>query len=367
MEAIKKPKKRVYRRAAKWRNELLVLTAQLSELIRAHAPLPGGLLALASEAPSPALRDVLLAVRQDVIAGLSLSDALGRRSDFFPEYYVELVRNGEKGGQLEQAFTQIEDGLVQLSAFSDKLRNYALYIGIVFFIELFLAIQLCLFVVPQIATIFGSFGGSQLPYISRTLVAFSHYLNRWEAYAVFVVLLALAIVLWRNLPFLSNRRTSVQRLLGRASLHVPVVRYVVSRRDLAHVASILQKLLSVGTPLDTALESVAILDINPAYREAFWRIKKRIEQGVSLKTALNAESHVLPDSFLGVIGLGESAGTLPDILGRVSALYRDDAIKTAHVLLDVAAPAMVCILGTFVFWIYSGIFAAVFSLPMLVK
>ncbi|HOT50953.1 MAG TPA: hypothetical protein PLI07_08240, partial [Candidatus Hydrogenedentes bacterium] len=56
MEVIKQKKKRTYFRASRWRNDLLVLTAQIAELIRANAPLPGGLLALASEAPSPALR-----------------------------------------------------------------------------------------------------------------------------------------------------------------------------------------------------------------------------------------------------------------------------------------------------------------------
>ncbi|HNR34731.1 MAG TPA: type II secretion system F family protein [Candidatus Hydrogenedentes bacterium] len=366
MEVIKQKKKRTYFRASRWRNDLLVLTAQIAELIRANAPLPGGLLALASEAPSPALRDVLLAVRQDIVSGLSLSDALGRRTDFFPEYYVELVRNGEKSGQLEQAFARIEEGLVQLSAFSDKLRNYALYIGIVFFIELFLAIQLCLFIVPQFVTIFGGFGQS-LPFVTQTLLGVSRYLNRWEAYVFLAVALVIAVALWRNLPFLSNRRTALQRFLGRLSLHIPFVRYMVSRRDLSHVASVLRDLLSIGTPLDTALENAAQLDINPAYREALARVKKRIEQGISLKTALNAESRVLPDSFLGVIALGENAGSLPDILGRVSTLYRDDAVKTAHIFLDIAAPAAVCALGTLVFWLYSGIFSAVFSLPTLVR
>ncbi|MCX5759016.1 MAG: type II secretion system F family protein [Candidatus Hydrogenedentes bacterium] len=276
------------------------------------------------------------------------------------------MRSGEKSGQLEQAFTQIEDGLVQLSAFSDKLRNYALYIGIVFFVQMFLALQLCVFVLPQFAQIFFSMGG-RLPFMSRTLMAASGYLRQWEALPLVVVALIVGVTLWRNLPFLSNRRTALQRFLARSSLHVPVLRYIVSRRDLSHIADVLQKLLSVGTPLDSALESAALLDVNPAYREALARVKKRIEQGISLKAAMNAESRLFPSSFLGMVALGESGGTLPQTLERVSTLYREDAIKTAHILLDIGAPAAVCALGALVFWVYSGIFAAVFSLPSLVK
>lgn len=366
MDVVKKPKPRKYKRAAKWRNDLLIVTAQLRELLRANAPLPGGLLALASEAPTTSLRDVLLTVRQSIVNGRPLSEALGRRSDFFPGYYIELVRSGERSGQLPQAFAQLEDGLVQLSEFGDKLRNYMLYIGIVFVVELFLAIQLCMFVLPQFAAIFASMGG-RLPLVSRTLIAGSGYLRHWEALPVLAVAVIALVALWRNLPFLSNRRTALQRSLARWSLYVPVVRYVVSRRDLAHITDVLQKLLRVGTPLDTALGSAATLDVNPAYREALLRIKKRIEQGVSLKVAANAESRVLPTSFLGMLALGEGGGTLPQTLERVSTLYREEAIKTAHILLDIAAPAAVCVLGSLVFWVYSGIFAAVFSLPSLVK
>lgn len=366
MMAIQKKKRQLYRRAAKWRNELLVLTAQLAELIRANAPLPGGLLALASESPSATLRDILLSLRQDIVAGRSLSEAMERQPSFFPAYYVELVRNGERSGQLEQAFVQLEDGLVNLSALSDKLRNYMFYIASVFIIELFLAVQLCLFILPQLDAISASFG-HRLPFLSRTLIEIFAHLKHWEAIPLLFLLLVTGVLLWRNLPFLSNRRTALQRFLGRVSLHVPVLRYIVSRRDLAHTTAVLQRLLAVGTPLDTAMATVAQLDVNIRYREALARITKRIEQGVALKTAMNAERHVFPESFLGMIALGESGGSLPEVLGRISALYHDEAIKTAHILLDIAAPAAVCVLGTFVFWIYSGIFSAVFFLPTLVK
>ena len=351
--------------SSKWRNALIVVTNQLAELVRANAPLLGGLIALAAEAPSSKLRELLLALRRDIASGLSLHQAMERCSDFFPRYYTDLVKSGEDTGRLCEALCELEERLIQLSSFRDKVRNYLLYIGIVFFIELLIAAQMVVFVVPQFTWIYAGFN-APLPQTTRALVAVADYLRQWQALVIIFAVVAIGIGLWSSIPVFSQRDSFVSRVLGRIFLWVPFLRGVIVRRDSAHIASVLHKLLKAGLTLNDALEDAAELDVNPRFKDALHRIKRRIEEGRSFRDALESEGKVFPESFRGLAALGENAGLLPEALAQIADLHRREALMNAHILLDIAAPTAVCLVGALVFVIYSGLFSAIFGLSSLV-
>jgi type II secretory pathway component PulF len=172
---------------------------------------------------------------------------------------------------------------------------------------------------------------------------------------------------WYFFWYSPSARKKVGGLVLQLALWVPFLRGVLIRRDLAHLSAVLGRLLMAGAPLDRALESSALLDVNPRYKQSLMRVQGKVLQGHSLHEALDFERAVLPPSFVGLLALGEAGGRLPETLMQVAGLYRREALRSARVLLDLAAPLPVCGIGLFVFWVYSSLWLSIMRIPQLIQ
>src|SRR5262245_3960500 len=68
------------------RKDMVIMTRQLSILLEARLPLDQALKTLANQTSNTVLREAVIEVSQDVDAGLSLSQALGRQGSIFNEF-----------------------------------------------------------------------------------------------------------------------------------------------------------------------------------------------------------------------------------------------------------------------------------------
>src|ERR687894_1584896 len=78
--------------------DLVVFSRQLATMINAGLPIVRALYILSEQTPNPKLKDVVVDVRKDVEAGLSLSEALEKHPEVFSRLYTEMVKAGEIGG-----------------------------------------------------------------------------------------------------------------------------------------------------------------------------------------------------------------------------------------------------------------------------
>ena len=89
------------------RTELSWLTRQLASLVAAGLSLEASLGVVIEQATRRPLVQLLAALRADIRAGQSLSDALANHPRDFPEIYRALVRAGEQSGELEQVLDRL--------------------------------------------------------------------------------------------------------------------------------------------------------------------------------------------------------------------------------------------------------------------
>src|ERR671912_2892943 len=69
--------------------DLVIFSRQLSTMINAGLPIVRALYILSEQTENPKLVDVVVAVRKDVEAGLSLSESLEKHPKVFSRLYVE--------------------------------------------------------------------------------------------------------------------------------------------------------------------------------------------------------------------------------------------------------------------------------------
>src|ERR671939_570669 len=105
------------------RGDLVVFSRQLATMINAGLPIVRALYILSEQTENPKLVDVVVAVRKDVEAGSSLSEALGKHPEVFSRLYTEMVKAGEIGGILDGVLLRIADKLEKDKELRRRLKG----------------------------------------------------------------------------------------------------------------------------------------------------------------------------------------------------------------------------------------------------
>ncbi len=338
----------LYLRRRAWRRDLIAVTGQLAAIVRANAPIMGGLEAAALDAPNGKLESIFLALRDDIASGLLIAEAMRKRPRFFPRFYTDLVKVGEESGRLDETLSELTDEVLQEMSFGNTLRGYVLYIVGVLVAQGFVVTAFCLYMKKQklVEGLMGPFRDFEveLPWSSRVIEAVGTYLAQGQNWFGILAAVLMAIVIWTILRHLLRRRRLFSATVGFLLMHIPFLRSIVVKHNLAHVALVLEKLLAAGVPLNVALEDATLLDISPIYAAALSRINRRVQDGETLTNAMEKE-RILPVSFCALVSIGESSGLLPEALQRIAIFYQREAAKTSKILLDVAGPAGVLAIG----------------------
>src|ERR687898_2350145 len=146
--------------------DLVVFSRQLATMINAGLPIVRALYVLSEQTENPKLKEVVVAVRKDVEAGLSLSEALEKHPKVFSRLYVEMVKAGEIGGILDGVLLRVADQLEKDQDLRRKIRSAMTYPIVVLILAILATSFMLIFIVPVFAKIYDELGGT-LPLPTR--------------------------------------------------------------------------------------------------------------------------------------------------------------------------------------------------------
>jgi type II secretory pathway component PulF len=152
-------------------NEIIYFNRQLALVLGAGVPLASCLRLMAKQATNDRLRDILIAVSDDIEGGSDLSEALSHYPNVFSVLYVNMIRAGEASGQLESTLNRI--AALQEYEFEtrDRMKAATRYPKIVIGTLVAAFFAVVTFVIPTFAKVFKEFGGELLLPIRIRLVA----------------------------------------------------------------------------------------------------------------------------------------------------------------------------------------------------
>lgn len=132
-----------------------------------------------------------------------------------------------------------------------------------------------------------------------------------------------------------KRRLSRLRLAG-----------AVPAGELASATRQLATLLGAGLPLDDALASVAGQLEHHGLVRALARVREEVIQGESLHTALSRHAGIFPSLYVNMIQVGESSGSLDQVLQRLADFLEDQARLKSRIRSAMAYPLLMALIGT---------------------
>ena len=105
---------------------------------------------LEEQTESKFLKETIVAVRKDVEAGLSLSDAMARHPKVFNPLFVAMTQAGETGGVLEDALMRVADQLQKDAALRRQIKSAMVYPMLVIIFAVGVMMALVAFLVPGV-------------------------------------------------------------------------------------------------------------------------------------------------------------------------------------------------------------------------
>src|SRR5437867_7543262 len=158
-------------------HELTVMTRQLATMVASGMSLLRAFHVLEDQTENEKLKEILAQVRQDIEAGISLSDALEKHPDTFNQLYIAMTRTGETAGMLEESLMRIADQLEKSDSLRRQVKSAMAYPIMIGAFALVVMLALVAFLIPVFEDVFKDFNG-KLPAITRISVGMSHLVTQ---------------------------------------------------------------------------------------------------------------------------------------------------------------------------------------------
>src|SRR5258706_4697535 len=338
--------------------ELTQLTRGLASLLEAGLTVEQGFNALIEQAENERTRQVLAALRGEVIAGNTIAKALESFPNVFSELYRTLIAAGESSGQLPRVLSKLSDYLEDRQQLRARLSLALIYPSIVMGVALLVVGALLVYVLPQVVQVF-QHAHQQLPILTRALIALSVFLQAtWGLWVALVIAAAVAL------------RAALQRPAMRASIHrfvwkKPLIGRVLRHVDSARLAATLSILVGSRVPILQALEAgTGVMTLVPM-REALATAARGVREGMSLARALGA-TKAFPPVMVHLISSGETSGRLDEALERAARQQQSDTAIRPAAFTALFEPVMILFMGAVVLAILLAILLPIFQLNQLV-
>ena len=333
--------------------DVTIFTLDLALLLKAGARLDRALELLAADVDIGRLRSTVSAIRSSVLAGESFADALAHHPALFPPMYVALVRVGEASGTLEQILQVLASDRSRTEALRRKITDAVRYPAFLLFAATCVLVFFLTFVLPQLGAVLRDMGAKIDP-IAGIFLRLSDFITTHKNLvgSTAIVMLASALFFARQQKF----RAAVIIRLAR----LPVLRSILALHQTALFCRNLAVLLTAAVPLTTTLRILTNMMAAVGDSAVWTRVVERVRQGNKLSEALE-ETGTLPPLAVRLLRLGEEAGQLPLLAGRVAEFYESKLQRSLDRAVGLVGPLAVIGISTIVGGLIVSVMTALLS------
>jgi len=334
--------------------EFVVFNQELAALLKAGLPLLQALDLMLERMKNPHFRSVLTDVRDRVKSGSELSDAFAAHGGLFPRLYPSSLKAGERSGELELVIRRFIRYMKLLLDARRRVISALIYPAVLVCLSIAMIIIMAIYVVPKFMGFFAELG-TDLPLITQIVLAVSTFASaNWPLLLVLLVLGALALRSWG--------RTEPGRLaIDRLKLRTPFLGPVLHRFALSEFCRSLSTLLAGGIPLVPAFE-IAISSVGNAYaRNQLEPTVQMVREGKPFYAALE-KSEIFLDMSIDMVKVGETTGSLDDMLNSVSEFLDEQVETRMQRLLSLVEPMMLVFMGIIIAILLISIYLPMFSM-----
>jgi len=328
--------------------EIIVFSQQLSTLYKAGLPLLSGLKGLRDQTLNQRFKEILEEIGLQIEGGNTLFGAMSKYPDAFSVVYLNMIRAGETSGRLGESLDRYVTLADRELRTRQRVKEATRYPKIVIVSVIIAFVVLLAFVIPRFAQVFAQFK-TTLPLPTRIMIGVNNlFQNYWyliiPAFLFPPILLRRYIQTEKGRVFWDRLKT---RIPGFGRLFV-----IAALSRFAHTFVMLNK---SGIPILQTLEITSTTINNVVISQSIEEIGRQVREGSSLADAMRESGRFTP-LVIQMVGVGETTGTLDEMLIRITEYYDielENAIKKMTTYIE---PALTLFMGIVVLFLALAVF-----------
>jgi type II secretory pathway component PulF len=334
--------------------ELATFTQQLANLLKAGMPLTVALNSMTYLTSKGISADVAKQLKQDVMEGKGLSDAMAKQPVIFSDLYINMVKAGEQSGALEDVLRRMADHFNRFAEVQAKFKSALIYPAFVLLVGIGIGIFFMTVMLPNFLKLFDGFK-IPLPLATRMLIGFSNFMKNW--WWLLLAVIATAVMLFYRFSTTEHGK----RTIDRWKISAPVFGNVMRLNLFGQFARTLATLLHNGVPVLTALEITEQIIPNRILKEAIAETRRQVTDGKTIAQPL-ARSKVFPQLMVDLVKIGEETGNVPGSLANVADTYENELNIALRVMTNMIEPVIIVIMAIGVGFLLVSVLSAMFAI-----
>lgn len=325
---------------------------QLAVMLRGGLTLLTSLQAVSKQAGRYRMQRLWGHVASRIQEGAAFADAM-KETKGFPSLLVQLVRVGEQTGNLEQTIERASDTLERRRQLKASLMTALAYPLLVLTAALGVTAFMVIGVIPKLKSFLDGMG-RKLPPITQMLVDVSTAVRTYLPHTVVVILIL-------TVGFIALYCSNFGRLaIDRRLLQIPVIGKLLRLAGTAAFSRSLGILIRSGITLLEGLRTTEELLSNRYLANRIGAARQAVMQGGTLAEPLAAD-HAFTPMLSRMVAVGESAGTIDEVLDEVARFHESQLQAAVRQLSVIVEPCIIVVVGGIVGFVYIAFFMALFS------
>jgi type IV pilus assembly protein PilC len=332
----------------------VIFLRQFSTLLKAGVTVVDATAILAAQTESKHLRKALLDIEQELREGNPLSDAVAKHKKIFTSMFINMVRAGEVGGNMDETLERLATHFEKQHYTRQKIISALSYPIVIGLLAILVVTFLLVFVVPTFVKMFADLGG-ELPAITRFVLSASGFMESfWWLIMLGIVSIIVLIMILRG-----NKETKYY--LDYLTLRIPIFGKILQKAALARMMRTLSSLFSSSVPILQAMSIVEKVVENEVMAKVIQQSRISLEKGDSMTEPMK-KHWAFPPLVTQMIAIGEQTGALDAMLAKIADFYEKEVELGTDKLKALIEPIMIIILAGIVGTIVTSIMVPMFEM-----
>jgi type IV pilus assembly protein PilC len=355
IKVVEVKKQRLGRGGSVSEKDITLFTRQLATMMKSGVPLVQAFDIVGKGHANPAVARLLMTIKSDVETGMNLKQAFEKHPLHFDALFCNLVGAGEAAGILESLLDRLATYKEKILGIKAKIKSALFYPIAIIVVAVVITAIIMIFVIPAFKEVFKSFG-ADLPMPTLIVMAMSDFVvaNWFILFGGLGASIYFFFWTWK-------RSVKMQMFMDRLVLKIPVFGDLIRKSSIARWTRTLATMFAAGVPLVEALGSVAGASGNYVYYVATKKIQSEVSTGSSLTSSMQG-TEVFPNMVIQMAMIGEEAGSLDAMLGKVADFFEQEVDDTVEALASLMEPMIMVVLGTLIGGMVIAMYLPIFKL-----
>lgn len=332
--------------------------SEFASLLDAGMDIKRSLDILIEEQDKKAKKEAFLFIKESIVKGDNLSEAMRKSGNFSP-YEYQSIRIGEEAGKLKIVLHQLGKYFEEKVKLRKQMVSVFTYPAFVLMITFGVLYFMLSTVVPMFQEVFQQFG-KELPWLTQKIIAFSENFS-------YILLVVFGVIVTIVLLHVTQRKEVWYRdLTGKLLLNAPIFGKLFRKIYLARFAQSMSLLMVSRTPLVKSLDLVSEMIGFYPIEVALTNARKEILRGNSLHAGLS-NFPIFDRRFISLVKIAEEINQLDTTFERVTIQLNSDIEYQTKLIGTLIEPIIIILIGGIVGVIMIAMYLPMFNLSEVIQ